>query len=135
MDQSERMLESAEGDAAGERFEWHPEYRGQSVAAVRQSIRADLGHDQRAYALAIDGAEHAEHASLSTVIDLEKKWGAYNLDWSDADPDTLTEQIVAFERERERRRELFAWREQRRDQTVTPPPRAIGGLTTGTSSP
>ena len=135
MENAERAPTTADGDVGDERFSWHPEYRGQSVAEVRQRIHADVAHDQRAYTLAMEGAEEAEHASLSAVIDLEKKWGAYNLDWASADADVLADEIVAFERERDRRRELISYREYRHERAATPPARAIGGMTTGTSNP
>jgi len=121
--------------ATPDQFIWHPEYRGQLVAEVRSSIRADIAHDQRAYHLAMEGAEQQEQAVLASVIDLEKRWGTFNLDWSEADPGTLADEVVAFELERERRQELFSYHEFRRQRTAKPPARAAAGMTTGTSSP
>ncbi len=128
----------AGGAEATERFTWHPNYRGQTVDGARNSIRADLAHDQRAYHLAMEGAEHQEQATLASVIDLEKRWGTFNLDWAEADVDVLTDEVLAFERERERRQELFAYRDYRRERPTTPPARAaagMAGMTTATSSP
>ena len=132
---SEPGSESGSDGAGSDRFTWHPEYRGQTVAEVRSSIRADIAHDQRAYHLAMEGAEQQEQAVLASVIDLEKRWGTFNLDWAEADPDVLADEVVAFELERERRQELFSYHEYRRDRTAVPPARAAAGMTTGTSSP
>jgi DNA segregation ATPase FtsK/SpoIIIE-like protein len=89
------------------RFEWHPDFQGKSVSEVRTTLTNELASDQRAYALALEGAEEHENAALATVLDLEKKWGTYDLDWAAADPSLLASQIVAFEQERERRQELI----------------------------
>jgi hypothetical protein len=128
-------VSESSGGAATERFAWHPEYRGRTVAEVRDGIRADLAHDQRAYHLAMEGAEQQEQAALASVIDLEKRWGAFNLDWAEADPDALADGVVAFELERERRQELFSYHDYRRERPTAPPARAAAGMTTGTSSP
>jgi hypothetical protein len=93
-----------------ERFEWHPTYRGRSVAQVRGAIREELASDQRRFALSLEGADRDEGAVLQTVVGLEKKWGGFDMDWAEADPDALADRIAAFEVERERRRELFPFR-------------------------
>ncbi len=102
-----------------ERFEWHPQYRGRTVAQVSDELRGDLAHDQRAYELTLAGADQREGAALAAVLPLEKKWGAFDLDWAAADPTDLVDRIVTFERERERRRELFSYEAYRRE--ATPP--------------
>ena len=132
------MSELGGQGTATERFAWHPEYRGQTVEQARNSIRADLAHDQRAYHLAMEGAEHQEQAALASVIDLERRWGTFNLDWSEADVDALTDEVLSFERERERRQELIAYRDYRQERPTTPTPRSaagMAGMTTATSSP
>lgn len=108
-----------------ERFAWHPQYQGRSVAEVTDELRSDLEHDQRAYELMLAGADQRESAALAAVLPLEKKWGAFDLNWAEADSTDLVDRIVAFERERERRRELFSFDAYRREATplVEPPSR------------
>ena len=115
------------GSTPPDRFEWHPRYRGKTVAEVRDELRADLGRDQRAYALAMEGAERDENAVLATVVELEKKWGPFDLDWSTADPTALADRIAAFELERDRRRELFPFAQHRAKLAGTAAPAARGG--------
>ena len=95
--------------ASGERFDWHPEFTGKTVSEVRTTLTNELASDQRAYALALEGAEEHENATLATVLDLEKKWGRYDLDWATADPSTLASHIVGFEQEREQRQEMIPY--------------------------
>ena len=97
-----------------ERFTWHPEYAGRTVGEVAASLREELGRDQRAYALVLEGAEEREDAALAAVIDLERRWGAYDFGWAETDPQVLAERIAAFEWERESRRELFPFEDFRR---------------------
>ena len=101
----------------GERFEWHPSYRGRTLRQVRDEVRNELARDQRQIALTLEGADRDENAVLASVVALEKKWGRFDLDWAEADPDPLADQIAAFEWERERRRELVPFR----PSTVTAP--------------
>ena len=101
---------SAPGDR---RFVWHPQYRGQRAAEVREQIRDDLCSDQRSYALAIDGPEEHESDMLVRVVALEKKWGPYAMDWATADLDEITDRAVDFELERDARQELFPYSEYR----------------------
>lgn len=101
-------------DAVDAPFSWHPDYAGRSAADVRAVIEADLRSDQRAYALALSGAEEHENDALQSTIALDRKWGPYDLDWAETDPAALAGRIVAFEQERDRRREMIpytAWRE------------------------
>ena len=95
------------------RFAWHPTYAGRSLTDVRAEIEKELGRDQRAYALAMEGAEEHEQAVLSSVIELERKWSGFDFGWFEADAAALAERIAAFEWERERRRELFPFDEVR----------------------
>ncbi|HYO30288.1 MAG TPA: hypothetical protein VER37_06865 [Thermomicrobiales bacterium] len=96
-----------------ERFVWHPVWRGRTVDEVRAELRERAGRDQRAYALALEGAERHENDALSSVVALERTWGGIALDWPEADPDALAEAMLAAERERERRRELTPMAELR----------------------
>jgi len=89
-----------------ERFVWHPAWQGRTVAEVREELRAQAARDQRAYALALEGAERHENDALASVVALERTWGGISLDWPEADPDALAEAMLAAERERERRREM-----------------------------
>lgn len=103
------MPEAAQ-ESGEERFEWHPEYRGRAVGEVEAELRQSLRSDQRAYALALEGAERHENDALASVLPMERRWGAFDLDWAEADPAALAGRIVAFERERDRHRELFPYR-------------------------
>lgn len=106
------------GDQAmPDRFVWHPQYRGRTVAQVTDELRGDLAHDQRAYELMLAGADQRESAALAAVLPLEKKWGAFDFDWAVADPTELATRIVTFERERERRQDLFSYEAYRREST------------------
>jgi hypothetical protein len=103
-----------------ERFGWHPEYQGRTVGEVESEVRERLRSDQRAYALALEGAERHESDALASVLPMERRWGAFDLDWAEADAATLAGQVVAFERERDRRRELFPYSEFRNAATPAP---------------
>ena len=122
---------SASATASGDdRFAWHPQYQGQTVAEVRARLLDDLRQDQRAYAITIDGPDENESEILVRVVGLEKKWGPYALDWATADPAAIADRAVAFERERDARRELFPYAEYRdRHAPVARP----GPATTNTS--
>jgi hypothetical protein len=89
------------------RFEWHPTYGGRTAREVRAELARALASDQRAHALALEGAEGHESDALASVLEIERKWGAYDFGWAEADPEELAGRIVAFELERERRRELI----------------------------
>ncbi len=89
-----------------ERFVWHPVWQGRTIEEVRAELQAKAGRDQRAYALALEGAERHESDALVSVVGLERTWGGIALDWTEADPDALAEAMLAAERERERRREM-----------------------------
>jgi hypothetical protein len=106
-----------------ESFTWHPTYAGKSVAEVRSIVAEDIARDQRAYSLAMEGAEHAEGASLTTIVELERRWSPYDFDWAEMDASVLAGRIVAFEQERERRQELIPFAEHRstRGMSTTDP--------------
>jgi hypothetical protein len=106
------------------RFAWHPDYRDQTVRQVRDTLRVELQRDQRQYGLAMEGAEEHEQQVLATVLELEKRWSGFDLGWAEADAADLADRIVAFEWEREQRRELFPFDEYRtaHDEAVAPPP-------------
>ncbi len=107
----------AGNQAMPDRFVWHPQYRGRTVEQVTEELRRDLEHDQRAYALMLEGADQREGAALAAVLPLEKKWGAFDFDWAVVDPAELANRIVGFERERERRRELISYEAYRQEST------------------
>lgn len=108
-------------DGGGERFTWHPQYRGQTAAEVAAAVRADLEHDQRAYELALESADEREHDTLAAVIDLEKKWGQFDMGWAECDAEDLAARIAAFEQERDRRQELFPFADVRGDLVASIP--------------
>jgi hypothetical protein len=101
--------EGGSADAADAVFAWHPRYQGRTLRQVRDELTAAAARDQRAYALAMEGAEEHEQATLATVVELEKKWGGFDLDWATADPAELAAKVAAFERAREDRRELIPY--------------------------
>lgn len=97
-------------------FRWHPSYNGRSYAEVERELASEIARDQRSYNLAMEGAEANEHGSLSSVIDLDRKWSDFDLGWAEANPAALAGRIVAFEAERDRRHELIPWRDYREEQ-------------------
>ncbi len=103
----------------GQRFTWHPRYQGRTLDEVRTEIQRELASDQRAYALALEGAEQHESSVLATVLDLDKKWGQFDLGWPETDATALADRIVAFEQERDRRQQLFPFEELRPPMTDT----------------
>ena len=96
-----------------QRFTWHPTYHGRMVQDVRTEIQRELASDQRAYALSLEGAEQHENSVLATLLELDKKWGEFDLGWAESDPDVLADRIVDFEQERDRRQQLFPYQELR----------------------
>jgi hypothetical protein len=107
--------------ASSDRFAWHPTYRGRTVAEVRADLAQDLARDQRAYALALDGAEQHENDALATVLDLEKKWGTFDFGWAETDPADLAARVTAFEKARDDRRELIPYPAYRDSLTTATP--------------
>ena len=100
-------------------FIWHPDYKGKSFQQVQRELQQEIARDQRSHHLALEGAEQAEHDSLSTIVELERRWGRYDFDWAEIDPAALAERVVTFERERERRRELISFDEYRASGALT----------------
>lgn len=100
--------------SAGEQvFEWHPDYQGRAIEDVTRDLATDIERDQRAYELALTGAEESEHNALASVVDVERRWSLYDFGWHEADARELAGRIAAFEWEREQRREMFSWQEYR----------------------
>lgn len=119
MDSSNPAIES---DA---RFMWHPTYQGQDVDHVRRGLADEIGRDQRQYTLSLEGAEQAEFASLTSVVELERRWGQFDFGWTEVPASELADRIVAFELERESRQELISFADYRADldesgEEVTP---------------
>ena len=100
-------------DPADVRFAWHPRYQRRILRQVRDELTAELARDQRAYALAMEGAEEHEQETLASVLELEKKWGGFDLDWATADAPDLAATVAAFEHAREERRELIPYADYR----------------------
>ena len=115
------MSQPTEQDALAstDRFAWHPRYGGKTLQQVADALREELERDQRAYRLALEGAEEHEHEVLAAVLDLEKKWGTFDLDWSIAEPVELAGKIAAYEMECDRRRELLAYQDFRERAAAT----------------
>ncbi|CAA9571045.1 MAG: hypothetical protein AVDCRST_MAG87-2419 [uncultured Thermomicrobiales bacterium] len=106
-------------------FIWHPVHKGKSYQQVQREVREEIGRDQRSHHLALEGAEQSEHDSLTSIVELERRWGTYDFDWAEMDPAALAERVVTFEREREKRREMISFDEYR----------ASGALTGGDGDP
>jgi hypothetical protein len=100
-------------------FNWHPAYAGQSVDNVRRELIHEIGRDQRQYALALEGAEASEHDSLNSIVELERRWGTYDFDWAETDPEILADKVIAFELERDQRQEMIGFAEWRAEQQDT----------------
>lgn len=125
-------------DGSEARFVWHPVYRGRTVAEVRTEMTTELASDQRAYALALEGAEQSENAALASVLNLEKKWGEYDFGWAETDPHALTARIIEFEQARDARQELIPFSDYRASQTASASPtqpasRSLGPSALGSS--
>lgn len=101
------------------RFEWHPNYAGQDVERIRRSLRDEIARDQRQHELSLEGAEQSEHDSLSSVVELERRWGQFDFDWTQTDPQVLADRIVAFELERESRQEMMSFADYRAEMDDT----------------
>ncbi|HWV35063.1 MAG TPA: hypothetical protein VNZ55_05475 [Thermomicrobiales bacterium] len=114
------MTEHEASTAGITTFQWHPHYRGRSVEAVERELASEIGNDQRAYEVALSGADVSEHDALASVMELEKRWSDYSFGWAEMEPDALARRIVAFEQERERRQELISY-DQYRDEVDAVP--------------
>ena len=122
-----------------DRFEWHPVYAGKSFDQVLRDLSEEIARDQRAYKLAMDGAEASEHDSLVTVVDLERRWSEYEFDWAEMDPKKLANRILRFEQECERQRRAISFADYRAsgalldagDAAAPANPRAIPVVTIG----
>jgi hypothetical protein len=113
------------GDQDSDTFIWHPDHRGKTVDQVRSALAQEIASDQRQHRLAMDGAEESEQDALASVVSLERKWGPYDFDWAEQEPEALADRITEFERERERRREMVSWSDYRnaevdRDEALAP---------------
>lgn len=90
-----------------DRFSWHPRWSGQTPDEVRLALIDEIAADQRAYALALSGAELHENNALASVVAFDRKWGGLAMDWADLDAAELAGAMLAVEQERERRREMI----------------------------
>jgi hypothetical protein len=115
---------------SGDGFTWHPTYAGKSFARVHGDLVEEISRDQRSYKLAMDGADQAEHDSLSTIVELERRWSTYDFDWAETDPNGLADRILRFEQERERRKEEISFAEYRASGALVEPERASPAAST-----
>jgi hypothetical protein len=97
----------------GQGFSWHPKYSGKTFERVRKDLAEEIARDQRSYKLAMDGADQAEHDSLSTIVELERRWSTYEFDWAGSDPDALAQRILNFEKACEREKKEISFAEYR----------------------
>ena len=97
----------------GDRFEWHPQYQGQTVGEVRSALLDEVRSDQRSYGLTIDGPDENEQEIFVRVVGLERRWGPYAMDWASADTAVIADRALAHEWAREGRRALFPYSELR----------------------
>ena len=94
-------------------FTWHPDYKGRTAASVERDLENQIVNDQRAYELALSGAEKSEHQALASVMELEKRWSTYSFDWQETPADSLASRILGFELERDRRQEMISYDQYR----------------------
>lgn len=94
-------------------FDWHPVHRGKTAGQVHAELVRDIARDQRSYKLAMDGAEGAEHDSLTTIVELERRWSTYAFDWAETDPHHLADRILKFEQTCESRQEAISFADYR----------------------
>lgn len=106
-------------------FTWHPEYRGRTSENVERELADQISNDQRAYELALSGAEKSEHQALASVMELEKRWSIYSFDWPETSADELARRIVDFEMERNRRQEMISYEQY--CEEAEPARQAAGG--------
>lgn len=114
---SEPGVDVPVGDQRSDTFIWHPDHGGKTADEVRQGLAQEIANDQRQHRLAMDGAEESEQDALASVVSLERKWGPYDFDWAEQDPEMLAARITEFELERERRHEMVSWSDYR-DEAV-----------------
>lgn len=110
---TDQQQRSTTQGASGGTFSWHPTYAGQTFDSVQRGLASEIARDQRQYHLALEGAEQSEHESLSSVVELERRWGNYAFDWAEMDANELAARIVSFERDRERREEMISFADYR----------------------
>jgi hypothetical protein len=99
-------------------------YAGKSYAQVRSDLIEDISRDQRAYALAMEGAEASEHDSLTTVVELERRWSDYEFDWAETDATQLADRILTFEKVCEERKEQMSFADYRATGALLETPKA-----------
>ena len=106
-------------------FTWHPDYRGRTRDSVERELIDQISNDQRAYELALSGAEKSEHQALESVMELEKRWSVYSFDWPETPTNELARRIVDFELERNRRQEMISYEQYREE--AEPAREPVGG--------
>lgn len=119
-DAGETPVAPAPPAADSNRFVWHPTYQGRTLNEVETGLEQEIARDQRAYTLAMEGAESQENATLAVILDLERKWGTFDLNWAETDPAALAARIAAFEQERDQRHELFPYASYRSTSASQP---------------
>ncbi len=119
------MTDSAHNAAqSSQEFTWHPEYSGKTFEEVRRTLIDDITRDQRAYHQALEDAEKEEFGAFNSVREVEKRWSEYDFGWFDVPPDSLANKILAFERDREGRQEMFSWQDWKAQSAPDPMPAA-----------
>lgn len=113
MSDQTQSVTSASHTGNDQRFVWHPVYAGKTFEQVRAELVQDIARDQRSYKLAMDGAEGAEHDSLTTIVELERRWSTYEFDWVETDPEQLADRILKFEQACENRKEALSFADYR----------------------
>ena len=112
MSEEQTAASAGQTGPAGQ-FSWHPQYSGRTYSRVHGDLIEEISRDQRSYKLAMDGAEQAEHDSLSSIVELDRRWSTYEFDWSEADPRQLADRILAYEVECERQQTKIPFAEYR----------------------
>ncbi len=109
-------MQSGPGTVQGsgdQRFVWHPVHAGKTFQQVHTELVQDISRDQRSYKLAMDGAEGAEHDSLTTIVELERRWSTFEFDWADTNANELADRILKFEQACEARQESMSFADYR----------------------
>lgn len=113
MSDQNQSVASSDVMPEGQGFSWHPKYAGKTFDRVRKDLSEEIARDQRSYKLAMDGADQAEHDSLSTIVELERRWSTYEFDWAGSDPDALALRILNFEKACEKEKRELSFSEYR----------------------
>lgn len=101
-------------DTSTDKFEWHPDYAGESFETVRRNLIEEITRDQNAYHLALEQAEKEEHDAFNSIREIEKRWSEFDFGWVEVDPEVLADRILAFEQARDEQQVMMSWQAWKR---------------------